>query len=186
MIVVSFRRLTPSFQSATAHQETKSRLTSREVVYELETGLLADAAAYGEHSADQQSSRNGSLERLWETRAGAVNVKIPKLRSGSYSPPLLELRRTNERARVDGELHQRLRSPPTESSGRPSLYRRRTDAGQRQIQPESGDLLLRMAVAATFIQRSLNRLGCSKLTEIRGTVSLRLDPSAELPKNEDW
>ena len=88
MIVVSFRRLTPSFQSATAHQETKSRLTSREVVYELETGLLADAAAYGEHSADQQSSRNGSLERLWETRAGAVNVKIPKLRSGSYSPPL--------------------------------------------------------------------------------------------------
>ena len=56
------------------------------------------AAAYGERSAERQNSRNGSRERLWETRAGAVNVKIPKLRSGSYFPPFLEPRRTAEKA----------------------------------------------------------------------------------------
>ena len=56
------------------------------------------AAAYGERSADRQNSRNGYRERLWETRAGAVNVKIPKLRSGSYFPPFLEPRRTAEKA----------------------------------------------------------------------------------------
>jgi len=56
------------------------------------------AAAYGERSADRQNSRNGYRERLWETRAGAVNVKIPKLRAGSYFPPFLEPRRTAEKA----------------------------------------------------------------------------------------
>ena len=56
------------------------------------------AAGYGERSPDRQNSRNGYRERLWETRAGAVNVKIPKLRSGSYFPPFLEPRRTAEKA----------------------------------------------------------------------------------------
>ena len=56
------------------------------------------AAAYGERTAERQNSRNGYRERLWETRAGAVNVKIPKLRSGSYFPPFLEPRRTAEKA----------------------------------------------------------------------------------------
>jgi len=56
------------------------------------------AAAYGERSPERQNSRNGYRERLWETRAGSVNVKIPKLRSGSYFPPFLEPRRTAEKA----------------------------------------------------------------------------------------
>jgi len=56
------------------------------------------AAAYGERSADRQNSRNGYRERLWQTRAGAVDLKIPKLRSGSYFPGFLEPRRTAEKA----------------------------------------------------------------------------------------
>ena len=56
------------------------------------------AAAYGERSPERQNSRNGYRERLWETRAGSVNVKIPKLRTGSYFPPFLEPRRTAEKA----------------------------------------------------------------------------------------
>jgi putative transposase len=55
-------------------------------------------AGYGERSAERANSRNGYRERLWQTRAGAVNVKIPKLRSGSYFPPFLEPRRTAEKA----------------------------------------------------------------------------------------
>jgi putative transposase len=53
-------------------------------------------AAYGERSAERANCRNGYRERLWETRAGAVNVQIPKLRKGSYFPPFLEPRRTAE------------------------------------------------------------------------------------------
>ncbi len=56
------------------------------------------AAGYGERSPDRQNSRNGYRERLWETRAGSIAVKIPKLRSGSYFPPFLEPRRTAEKA----------------------------------------------------------------------------------------
>ena len=56
------------------------------------------AAAYGERTPDRANSRNGYRERLWETRAGSVDLKIPKLRSGSYFPGFLEPRRTGEKA----------------------------------------------------------------------------------------
>ena len=56
------------------------------------------AAAYGERRPERQNSRNGYRERLRETRAGSVNVKIPNLRAGSYFPPFLEPRRTAEKA----------------------------------------------------------------------------------------
>ena len=55
-------------------------------------------AAYGERSAERANSRNGYRERIWETRAGAVELKLPKLRSGSYFPGFLEPRRTAEKA----------------------------------------------------------------------------------------
>ena len=55
-------------------------------------------AAYGERSVERANRRNGYRERLWETRAGSIAVKIPKLRSGSYFPPFLEPRRTAEKA----------------------------------------------------------------------------------------
>lgn len=56
------------------------------------------AAAYAERSPERLNSRNGYRERLWETRAGAVDLKIPKLRKGSYFPGFLEPRRTAEKA----------------------------------------------------------------------------------------
>ena len=56
------------------------------------------AAAYGERSPERLNSRNGYRERLWETRAGSVELKIPKLRKGSYFPGFLEPRRTAEKA----------------------------------------------------------------------------------------
>jgi putative transposase len=56
------------------------------------------AAVYGERSPERLNSRNGYRERLWETRAGSVDLKIPKLRKGSYFPGFLEPRRTAEKA----------------------------------------------------------------------------------------
>jgi putative transposase len=55
-------------------------------------------AGYGERSAERANSRNGYRERAWETRAGAIDLKLPKLRSGSYFPGFLEPRRTAEKA----------------------------------------------------------------------------------------
>ncbi len=64
---------------------------------ELEVGELT-GAAYGEKSAERLAQRNGYRERGWETRAGTVELKIPKLRKGSYFPGFLEPRRMAEKA----------------------------------------------------------------------------------------
>jgi len=56
------------------------------------------AAAYGTRSPDRANSRNGYRDRGWDTRAGSVDLKIPKLRQGSYFPGFLEPRRTAEKA----------------------------------------------------------------------------------------
>lgn len=40
-------------------------------------------APYGEKTPDRLAQRNGYRDRIWETRAGAVELRIPKLRKGS-------------------------------------------------------------------------------------------------------
>src|SRR3954452_18007606 len=64
---------------------------------ELEVGGLT-GAPYGEKTAERLAQRNGYRERDWETRAGTVELRIPKLRKGSYFPGFLEPRRMAEKA----------------------------------------------------------------------------------------
>jgi transposase-like protein len=64
---------------------------------ELEVGELT-GATYGEKSPDRLAQRNGYRDRAWETRAGTVELRIPKLRRGSYFPGFLEPRRMAEKA----------------------------------------------------------------------------------------
>jgi putative transposase len=51
-------------------------------------------AGYDETSAERINSRNGYRERTWDTRAGSVELRIPRPRQGSYFPEFLEPRRT--------------------------------------------------------------------------------------------
>src|SRR5665213_2077330 len=55
-------------------------------------------AAHGERSPERINHRNGYSDRVWETRAGAVELRIPKLRRSSYFPGFLEPRRMAEKA----------------------------------------------------------------------------------------
>src|SRR5215213_2195458 len=67
-----------------------------ERLMELEVAGLT-GAAYGEKSPERLAQRNGYRERAWETRAGTVELRIPKLRKGSYFPGFLEPRRLAEK-----------------------------------------------------------------------------------------
>ena len=68
-----------------------------ERLMEMEVGGLT-GAAWGEKSPERLVSRNGYRDRMWETRAGSVELRIPKLRRGSYFPGFLEPRRMAEKA----------------------------------------------------------------------------------------
>ena len=64
---------------------------------EMEAETLC-GAGYDEKNPERINSRNGYRERAWETRAGSVELRVPKLRQGSYYPAFLEPRRTAEKA----------------------------------------------------------------------------------------
>ena len=55
-------------------------------------------AGYGERTPERLTQRNGYRSRPWDTRVGTVELRIPKVREGSYYPSLLEPRRRSERA----------------------------------------------------------------------------------------
>ena len=65
-------------------------------------GAEADAicgAPYGQATPDRINRRNGYRSRRWDTRTGSIDLKIPKLRAGSYFPDwLLDARTRSERA----------------------------------------------------------------------------------------
>jgi putative transposase len=51
-----------------------------------------------ERAEGRSGHRNGYRERTWDTRAGAIELKVPRVRDSSYFPSLLEPRRRAERA----------------------------------------------------------------------------------------
>jgi putative transposase len=70
------------------------------VCRELMEGEVSEliGAELGERTPDRATHRNGYRGREWQTRAGTVELQIPKLRRGSYFPSFLEPRRRSEQA----------------------------------------------------------------------------------------
>ena len=70
-----------------------------EALRELEVSQHLGAEKH-ERSEERRGYRNGYRERAWDTRVGTLQVKVPRVRDGSYFPRLLEPRKRAERALV--------------------------------------------------------------------------------------
>ena len=82
------------------HLDSASPDLLREMVATFAQALMgaeADAlcgAGYGERTEERTNSRNGYRGRGWDTRVGSIELRVPKLRTGSYFPDWLLGRRT--------------------------------------------------------------------------------------------
>jgi putative transposase len=76
------------------------RESLRWMVGELMEAEVAEliGAEHGERTPERLTHRNGYRPRRWDTRAGELELQIPKLRRGSYFPSFLEPRKRSEQA----------------------------------------------------------------------------------------
>jgi transposase-like protein len=70
-----------------------------QAIMEVEVAQHLGAERY-ERSPERQGERNGYRERTWDTRVGSLELKVPRVRDGSFFPSLLEPRKRAERALV--------------------------------------------------------------------------------------
>src|SRR4051794_29915997 len=78
------------------------RESVRAVAHELMEAEVSEliGAAHGERTEDRATHRNGYRPRRWDTRAGEIELQIPKIRQGSYFPSFLQPRKRSEQALV--------------------------------------------------------------------------------------
>src|SRR4051794_27390900 len=70
-----------------------------QALMELEVAQHLGAERY-QRSPDRQGERNGYRDRNWDTRVGSLELRVPRVRDGSFFPGLLEPRKRAERALV--------------------------------------------------------------------------------------
>ena len=94
-----------------------------QLLMETDVEGLIGAGRY-ERSGERTTWRNGYRDRTLDTRLGALQLRIPKLRQGSYFPPFLEARKSSERALIaviqeawiGGVSTRRVDTPPIQAS----------------------------------------------------------------------
>jgi transposase-like protein len=70
-----------------------------QALMEIEVAQHLGAERY-QRTADRQGERNGYRDRQWDTRVGTLDLRVPRVRDGSFFPGLLEPRKRAERALV--------------------------------------------------------------------------------------
>jgi transposase-like protein len=70
-----------------------------QALMEVEVANHLGAERY-QRTPDQQGERNGYRDRNWDTRVGSLELRVPRVRDGSFFPGLLEPRNRAERALV--------------------------------------------------------------------------------------
>jgi len=70
-----------------------------QALMELEVSQQLGARRY-ERTPRRTGHRNGYRDRPWDTRVGTIQLKVPKVREGSFYPSLLDPRKRAERALV--------------------------------------------------------------------------------------
>jgi putative transposase len=81
-----------------AHRRGRAAVAEAVIMEADVEGLIG--AGRHERSGDATTWRNGYRERALDTRLGTLNLRVPKLRQGSYFPGFLEARKTSEKALV--------------------------------------------------------------------------------------
>ncbi len=99
------RRMTPAELADKLMSQDHADVVRESVAFMVAELMDAEVSAQigadlGEVSAERVTQRNGYRQRPWDTRAGQVELAIPKLRQGSYFPSFLEPRRRSEQALV--------------------------------------------------------------------------------------
>ena len=94
---IALRALLDKASDADLLTEMVTHVANR--LMQMDVDNVCGAAAH-ERSEGRVNRRNGYRDRRWETRAGTVDLKVPKLRRGSYFPEFLEPRRASEKALV--------------------------------------------------------------------------------------
>ncbi len=70
-----------------------------QALMDLEVTQHVGAERY-ERVAERTGQRNGYRERTWDTRVGTIDLRVPRVRDGSFFPSLLDPRKRAERALV--------------------------------------------------------------------------------------
>ena len=70
-----------------------------QLIMEADVDGVIGAGRFG-RNAERQTWRNGYRDRTLDTRLGSLQLRVPKLRQGSYFPPFLEPRKVSEKALV--------------------------------------------------------------------------------------
>src|SRR5947207_8222200 len=102
---------------------------------ELEVSELIGAEHGERRPQDRATYRNGYRARRWATRAGEIELQIPKIRQGSYFPSILEPRRRSERGAAErGPAGLRVRG--FDQTGRSARREPRAADQQERGQPD--------------------------------------------------
>jgi hypothetical protein len=86
---------------ASEHADVLRQSVAWMVAELMEAEVAAQVGAeLGQRTPDRVAQRNGYRPRAWDTRVGELQLRIPRLRTGSYFPSFLEPRRRAEQALV--------------------------------------------------------------------------------------